>query len=84
MASFRPGLHQRQLLDLQTLLDEVAGVYVEAIGAVVDLRDTQINKFNQFGGKAALHDIAINAAKGLCAVRSDLVVIETFGHCCSS
>ena len=46
MASFRPGLHQRQLLDLHTLLDEVAGVCVEAIGTVVDLRDTQINKVN--------------------------------------
>src|ERR1700730_12694422 len=31
MASFRPGLHQRELLDLHTLPDEVAGVHVEAI-----------------------------------------------------
>src|SRR6516164_1091539 len=82
MASFRPGLHQRQLLDLHTLLDEVAGVRVEAIGTVVDLRDTQINKVHQLGGKAALHDIAIDATKGFYAVRSDLVVIETLGHCC--
>src|SRR5262245_54947200 len=83
MARFRPRLHQRELLDLHTLLDEVAGVHVEAIGTVVDLRDTQIDEVNQLGGKAALHDIAIDAAKGLYAVRSDLVVIETHGHCAS-
>ena len=81
MASFRPGLHQRQLLDLHTLLDEVTGVRVKAIGTVVDLRDTQINEFNQLGGKSALHDVAIDAAKSLDAVRSELVVIKTFGHC---
>jgi hypothetical protein len=58
-------------------------VRVEAIGTVVDLRDTQINKVNQLSRKAALHDIAIDAAKGFYAVGSDLVVIETPGHCCS-
>jgi len=51
MANFRPSLHQRELLDLRTLLDKVAGVHVEATCTVVGPRDTQINKFNQLGGK---------------------------------
>ena len=56
-------------------------MHVEAIGAVVDLRDTQIDKFNQLGGKAALHDVAIEAAKGFDAAWSDLVVVGAHGHC---
>ena len=31
---------------------------------VVDQRDTQVEKFDENGGKAALHDVAVGAAKG--------------------
>src|SRR3546814_9895376 len=39
IAAFLPCLQQRKLLDRDSLPDEVAGVHVEAVGAVVDLRD---------------------------------------------
>jgi hypothetical protein len=45
-------------------------VHIEAIGTVVYLPDTQINKFNQLGAKAALHDIAIGGK----AKREDFLI----------
>jgi hypothetical protein len=55
-------------------------VHVEAIGAVVDLRDAQIDKHHQLGGQSALHDIAMDSTKGLGVVRGDLVIVQSFGH----
>ena len=56
-------------------------MHVETIGAVVDLRDPQINKLHQFAGQTALHDLAIDTAERLGPIGSDLVVIEPLGHC---
>jgi len=57
------GLHQCELLDLLPLLNQVPRVHVETVGAVVYLRDTQIDQFDQFRWEAALKDICVNAAK---------------------
>ena len=80
IASFRPRLHQRQLFDFLPFLEQVARVHVEAIGAVVDLRDSQIDEVDQHSGKAALHDVAVDAAQRFHACRCDLVVVETLAH----
>src|SRR4030088_231083 len=39
-----PGLHQRELLDALPLPQQVTRVRVEAVGAVVDLRDAQVDQ----------------------------------------
>src|SRR6266550_4555963 len=43
----RPGLHQRELLDALPLPQQVTRVRVEAIGAVVDLRDAQVDQVDE-------------------------------------
>jgi hypothetical protein len=55
-------------------------VPVEAIGTVVDLRDAPIDKRHRLGGQAVLLDIAIDLTEPLGAMRSDLVIGESFGH----
>src|SRR3954462_7398252 len=47
MTAFRPGLHQRDLFDLLSALQQIAGVHVEAVGAAVDLRNAQIDQSDQ-------------------------------------
>jgi hypothetical protein len=48
---FGPGLYQRQLLDFLSVLQQVARVHIEAVGAVVDLRNAQIDQVNKRGGR---------------------------------
>jgi len=55
-------------------------MHVEAIGAVVDLRYSQIDEVDQHRGKAALHHVAVDAAQRFHAGGCDLVVVETFAH----
>lgn len=50
----------------------IAGV----LGAVVNLRDPQIDKLHQYSRQTTLHDIAIDTAERLGSVGSYLVVIE--------
>jgi len=62
------------------LLREIARVRVEAMGAVVDLRNAQIDRLNQFGGQSALRDIPTDPTEGLGTVRSELVIVQSFGY----
>jgi hypothetical protein len=71
-------VNQGELLDRHALVREIAGMHVQAIGAVVDLRDAQIDKLYQLGRQSALHDIAIHTTEGLGAVRRDLIIVQ--GH----
>lgn len=50
---------------------------VEAIGAVVDLRDPQVDEVHENWRQAALHDVAVEATKGFDACSGNLNVIET-------
>ena len=58
-------------------------MHVEAIGAFIDLRDSQIDQIDQHSGRAALHDVAVDAAQRLHACRCDLIVVETLLISCS-
>jgi hypothetical protein len=55
-------------------------MHVEAIRAVVDLRDAQTDKLYQLGRQSALHDIGIHTTESLGAVRRGLILVQSFGH----
>src|SRR3954453_3305251 len=80
MTGFGPGLHQRDLFDLLSALQQIARVYVEEVGAAVDLRNAQIDQSDKRCRKIALHEITVDAAKRFHPCGCDAVVIETLSH----
>jgi hypothetical protein len=75
-----PYLHKRQLLDLDPLLDEVAGVHVQAVGTSIDLANAQVDQIDQDFIEPGLHDVAVDTAEGFHAARRGFRVIESFGN----
>jgi hypothetical protein len=57
----------------------VARVHVQAVGAVVDLPNTQVHQIYQNGRQAALRDVPAHVAKCLNAGWRDATLRETYG-----
>lgn len=62
-----PYLSEHQLRRRKALLRQRMGMKIEAVGATVDLRNTQVDQLDQAGVEAALHDVAVEAAECLIA-----------------
>jgi hypothetical protein len=74
VAGLAPRLDQHQLFDREALLNQVTRVHIDAIGATVNLRGSQINQIHQQPGQARLHNVAITerSAIPICSFRPSL------------
>ena len=55
-------------------------MHIQAIGAIVYLRDPEVDEIHQIAGESTLHDICIDAAEGLGTVRSNLITVWPVRH----
>jgi hypothetical protein len=55
-------------------------MHVDAIGAVVDLRDAQIDEFDKRPGQPALEDVPINAAQRFHAAGARGLIVHSLRH----
>src|SRR4051812_14733682 len=61
---FTPDADKEDLFKIHAVLEQVARMLADTIGAAVDLRDTEIDKLEQALRQSALQQVAVDAAEG--------------------
>ena len=53
-------------------------MHIQALGAVIDLRNSQVDEIDEYRRKVALHEVSVHATRRFDAFRCNLVVVQTF------
>src|SRR5262249_49360122 len=75
-----PHRDQDELVHGQAMLEQIAGMHIDAEGAAIYLRNPQIHKMDQFFWQAAILQDGVYPAKSLVSFRRSLGVVHANAH----